>query len=221
MRSGWRSCSGRRSSRLPTCSACVQATCSSAYRCRNTRGRPIGRVFFSTRRLADESRLQLAAKVFSSSLDAIFVTDAACRIVAGNPQSWRMSGYAEAELSGRDIGELLYQPDDQALIPKLRERLRADGYWESEIWHRKKDGSSCPVLTSFVRVLDGDGEVSQYVIFFKDLTERLAADKRIEELAYHDVLTGLPAPVRYRRPPRRGRVRAAPARCRSPMRSTT
>ncbi|HJW23715.1 MAG TPA: EAL domain-containing protein, partial [Rhodocyclaceae bacterium] len=136
--------------------------------------------------------LQLAAKVFSSSLDAILVTDTRYRIVATNPQCWQLTGYPENDLLDQNIGLLLYQPDDEGFIARLESRLEEDGYWEGELWNRRQDGSSIPVLSSFVRVVDEQGKGNQYVVFFKDLTERLAASKRIEELAYHDVLTGLP-----------------------------
>ena len=43
-----------------------------------------------------------------------------------------------------------------------------------------------------MRVVEDDGKSTQFVVFFKDLTEKLAANKRIEELAYNDALTGLP-----------------------------
>ena len=159
------------------------------------RGRPVGRVFSFrdiTRRLADESRLQLAAKVFSASLDAILITDSEHRIVAANSKSCQSSGYEEAELVGKRTDALLYKPDDDAFVPRLLDRLHGDGYWEGEIWYRRKDGSGIPGLASLVRALDNDGKAPQYVLFFKDLTERLAAKKRIEELAYSDLLTGLP-----------------------------
>ena len=159
------------------------------------RGRPIGRVFSFrdiTQRLADESRLQLAAKVFAASLDAILITDARYRIAATNPQACRLTGFTERELLDRNAGDLLYHPDDEACIARAQQRLEVDGYWEGELWHRKKDGSSCPVLVSAVRVVDDPGKGAQYIVFFKDLTERLAASKRIEELAFHDALTGLP-----------------------------
>jgi PAS domain S-box-containing protein len=62
------------------------------------RGRPIGRVFSYrdiTQRLADEARLQLAAKVFESSTDAIFITDAEQRIITTNPSFERLTSFAE------------------------------------------------------------------------------------------------------------------------------
>jgi PAS domain S-box-containing protein len=52
------------------------------------RGRPIGRVYSYrdiTQKLEDEARLQLAAKVFESSTDAIFITDKDQRIITVNP----------------------------------------------------------------------------------------------------------------------------------------
>ncbi|WP_332673083.1 sensor domain-containing protein [Aromatoleum sp.] len=159
------------------------------------RGRPVGRLFSYrdiTRRLADESRLQLAAKVFSASLDAILITDSEHRVVAANSKSQKSSGYQEAELVGKRTDALLYKPDDDTFVPRLLDRLQDDGYWEGEIWYRLKDGSGIPGLASLVRARDDEGKAPQYVLFFKDLTERLAAKKRIEELAYYDLLTGLP-----------------------------
>lgn len=159
------------------------------------RGRPIGRVFSFrdiTRRLADESRLRLAAKVFSSSLDAILVTDGSHRIVAANRRAEESSRFSEAELAGQDLAQVLYRPDDGDFLERLWARLGEEGYWEGELWHRCKDGSGFPGLASFVRVVEDDGKSTQFVVFFKDLTEKLAANKRIEELAYNDALTGLP-----------------------------
>jgi diguanylate cyclase (GGDEF)-like protein/PAS domain S-box-containing protein len=159
------------------------------------RGRPIGRVFSFreiTQRLAAESRLRLAAKVFSASLDAILVADGAFRIVAANPRSQKLTGYAEAELLGKLTKELFFKPDAPDFIERVWQHVDDDGYWENELWHRKKDGTSLPGLASFVRVLDEEDRSPQYIVFFKDLTEQLAAHKRIEELAYNDILTGLP-----------------------------
>lgn len=159
------------------------------------RGRPIGRVF-SFRdisvRLADESRLRLAAKVFASSLDSILLTDEAHRIVAANPQSEMLTGYSEAELVGRPTADFFENPDEPGLAPRIQRHLLKEGHWQGELWQRKKDGSSLPGLASFVRVLDDEGQSPQYIVFFKDLTEQLAAKRRIEELAYNDSLTGLP-----------------------------
>ncbi|MGE5490653.1 MAG: EAL domain-containing protein [Actinomycetota bacterium] len=159
------------------------------------RGHAIGRVYSFrdiTRRLADQRRLELAAKVFASTLDAILITDADYRIVAANPEAVRLTGYGEEELPGRSIGELLDKPGETGFFNELKVRLQDKGFWEGEILLRRKGGSATPILGSVVNAADDDESGAQHLVFIKDLTERQTANKRIEELAYHDVLTGLP-----------------------------
>lgn len=159
------------------------------------RGRAIGRVYSFrdiTQRLADEARLQLAAKVFESSLDAIFIADAEFRIISVNPSCQRLTGMSHAELEGCLAHELVFELGDENSSAMFAERLRADGAWEGELWHRGHQGQNAPCMVSLVRVNDEHGEPAQYIGVFKDLSETVAARQRIEELAYNDVLTGLP-----------------------------
>lgn len=159
------------------------------------RGRPIGRVFSYrdiTRRLADEARLQLASKVFESSMDAIFVTDAAHRIIAVNPSCERLTGYTQAELLEQSSHTFFSEFNEHTFIEQFMAQLMRDGLWEGEVWNRRKNGKPYLCLASMVRVLDEHGTPVHYIGFFKDLSETHAARKRIEELAYNDALTGLP-----------------------------
>ena len=160
------------------------------------RGLPIGRVC-SFRDITDElagaARLQLAAQVFESSLDAIFVTDAAHRIVAANAGCERVTGLPRAELLGMSVSALLFHPNGDTWFDPVAERLAAAGVWEGELWHRRGDGSTLPGQVSLVRMAGGEaGGGVRHVGFFKDLTETVAAHKRIEELAFTDALTALP-----------------------------
>ncbi len=159
------------------------------------RGRPIGRVYSFrdiTQQLADETRLQLAAKVFETSLDAIFVTDPDFRIVALNPSCERMTGFSPADLIGQATREILFDRGSGALYLQFEERLRRDGLCEGDLWHRRRDGGTSPCHVSMVRVADEQGKTIHHIGFFKDISESLAAKQRIEDLAYNDVLTGLP-----------------------------
>lgn len=159
------------------------------------RGHPIGRVYSYrdiTQRLADETRLQLAARVFAASLDAIFVTDPEFRIIAANPACERLTGYAREELLGRLPEDFIYDLGQDAFPDQMKAQLSLEGLWEGELWHRRKDGKSSPCLISMVRVQDESGNPLHAIGFFRDLTESLAAKQKIEELAYNDTLTGLP-----------------------------
>ncbi len=160
------------------------------------RGRPIGRVYSFrdiTQRLADESQLKLAAQVFETSLDAIFVTDPSHTIIAANPACEQLTGHAPATLLGQSIKTLFGDtPDQQKLSPTLLATLMAQSFWEGELWHRNHTGTNLPCRASLVQVKDSEGELTHLIGFFKDLSETFSARKRIEELAYTDSLTGLP-----------------------------
>ena len=159
------------------------------------RGRPIGRVYSYrdiTQRLADEARLQLAAKVFESSTDAIFITDAEQKIITTNPSFERLSSYTEAEMLGKTPKDFFSHEDNATQVDHLLAELEEKGYWEGELWNHRKNGHAYLCMISLVRVQDDKGDTIHYIGFFKDRTETHAAKQRIEELAFSDVLTGLP-----------------------------
>jgi diguanylate cyclase (GGDEF)-like protein/PAS domain S-box-containing protein len=159
------------------------------------RGRPIGRVYSYrdiTQRLADEARLQLAAKVFESSTDAIFITDGEQKIITTNPSFERLSSYTEKEMLGLTPKDFFSEESNGELVTSLLEELEAKGYWEGELWNRRKNGHAYLCMISLVRVQDEFGHAVHYIGFFKDRTENHTAKQKIEELAFSDVLTGLP-----------------------------
>lgn len=159
------------------------------------RGRPIGRVYSYrdiTQRLADEARLQLAAKVFESSTDAIFITDSEQKIITTNPSFERLSSYTEKEMLGLTPKDFFSEESNGEMVTSLLEELEAKGYWEGELWNRRKNGHAYLCMISLVRVQDEFGHAVHYIGFFKDRTENHTAKQKIEELAFSDVLTGLP-----------------------------
>jgi diguanylate cyclase (GGDEF)-like protein/PAS domain S-box-containing protein len=159
------------------------------------RGRPIGRVYSYrdiTQRLADEARLQLAAKVFESSTDAIFITDSQQKIITTNPSFERLSSYTEAEMIGLTPLDFFSEQSNQVQVRQALKELQEQGFWEGELWNRRKNGHAYLCMTSLVKVQDELGNTINYIGFFKDRTESHAAKQKIEELAFSDVLTGLP-----------------------------
>lgn len=159
------------------------------------RGRPIGRVYVFrdiTERAATEAQLKLAAKVFESSLDAIFVTDPRQRIVVANPAALSLAGRGLEGLRDRPAHDLFYSPNQPDWLQDLQARLQASGYWEGELWMRQPDGTATALQASWVVLRDANAQALNTVLFVKDLSEKLAAQQRIEQLAYTDTLTGLP-----------------------------
>ena len=160
-----------------------------------SRGQPTGRVFAYrdiTRQIDAEARLRLAAKVFESSLDAVFITDADFMLLAANPACERLTGRVQAQLVGTSAAGMFVDRHDPGFFVRVREQLLTAGFWEGEAEHSPGALQARAMQLSWVLSLDEAGAPRHSVCFFRDVTDKHAAQQRIETLAYRDVLTGLP-----------------------------
>ncbi|MDR3371347.1 EAL domain-containing protein [Rhodoferax sp.] len=160
-----------------------------------SRGQPTGRVASFrdiTQSLAAQSQLKLAAKVFESSLESIFITSPDFFILAVNPACESLMQCPSGKLLGALPQDIFYDPQDTELMPGLPAKLQEQGFWRGQLWIRQQDLRACAVQMSWVLLRDEVGQVTHSIGFFRDLTEEHEAQKRIEQLAYNDVLTGLP-----------------------------
>jgi diguanylate cyclase (GGDEF)-like protein/PAS domain S-box-containing protein len=146
-----------------------------------------------TQQHRDQANLRLAAKVFDNSPQAILITDAAARIVAVNPAFTEITGYSAGEALGEKPGKFSSGRHDKGFYEAMWASLLRDGKWAGELWDRKKSGAVYPKWLTINAVNDPEsGVVTHYVGIFSDITEQKENEARIERLAYHDPLTGLP-----------------------------
>jgi len=143
------------------------------------------------RRRADE-QLKLAYAAIHHSGEGILVTDAAHRIVSANPAFESVTGYAAAEIIGKTPGYVSSAKHGDQFYATVQEVLDAAGYWQGEVWNQRKNGEVYPEWMGVSAVSENDGRPKYYVYIFSDMSERQAAQERIEFLAHHDPLTGLP-----------------------------
>lgn len=143
------------------------------------------------RRQAEE-RLHLSAKVFENSREGILITDAARRIVSVNRAFTEITGYEASEAIGMSPRMLASGLHGQDFFEKLVAELDTQGGWQGEVWNRRKSGELYPELLGISEVRDRSGKVTHYIGVFSDVTEQHASRNRLEFLAHHDALTGLP-----------------------------
>lgn len=136
--------------------------------------------------------LKLVGRVFEQSSEAFLITDAAQRIVKVNQAFTQITGYRPDEVLGQSPAMLASGQHDQAFYQEMWSALDTQGQWQGEVWNRRKDGTVYPEWLRISRMLDDRGKVSHYVAVLSDITQRKADEQHIHQLAYFDVLTGLP-----------------------------
>ncbi|HLA33807.1 MAG TPA: diguanylate cyclase, partial [Rhodocyclaceae bacterium] len=144
-----------------------------------------------TERKEAEGALLLYASLFQHSGEAILVTDADNRIVAANTAFTRLSGYSCEEMLGEDPKVLSAGRTAPEVHQDMWAALLEKGFWQGELWDRRKDGSVFPKWATISAIRDSAGTIGNYITIYTDISERKAAQQRIEHLAHHDILTGL------------------------------
>lgn len=139
-----------------------------------------------------EERLKLAAAVFDHALEGIFITDAQGRILAANPAVCRITGYDTAELIGQTPRLFRSERHDQAFYEAFWQGLETQGFWQGEIWNRRRNGEEFPEMLSVSAIRDDAGRPVQYVSLLVDISAQKEVEARLAHRAHHDDLTGLP-----------------------------
>ncbi len=137
-------------------------------------------------------RLQLFAKMFEHSGEAILITDEKRNILTVNPAFERITEYSAAEVLGKNPKILSSGKQGEDFYKAMWESLDSAGVWSGEIWNRRKSGAVYPEWLSIAAVKDGHGNVINYISSFTDITKRKETAKKIEFLAHYDALTKLP-----------------------------
>ncbi|MGV3654148.1 MAG: sensor domain-containing protein [Noviherbaspirillum sp.] len=116
------------------------------------------------------------------------LTDAQARLVDINPALCALSGYTREELVGLELGELFPTAPWNASF--IREDAVSTHGLETIIRH--KNGYDVHVLVNANVSRDAAGRALALTAFLTNITARKLAEARLEQLATHDTLTGLP-----------------------------
>ena len=110
-----------------------------------------------------EADLRLAAKVFEGSVEGIMITDADACILRVNRAFQEITGYSEQEVVGKTPRVLQSGRHDETFYRDLWSSMKQGGYWQGEIWNRRKNGEVFPEWLTISSVRDSDGKVSHYI----------------------------------------------------------
>ena len=128
--------------------------------------------------------------LFEHHPDGIFVRDLSGKFISGNKAIESMTGYSIAELQHGAV-QTLAMPVDTVPTPGSHSE-GANGHPQKfRTSSTRKDGSLIEVELAYLPLII-DGEITGVHGIARDVTQSSNYERRIEHLANHDVLTGLP-----------------------------
>ncbi len=142
-----------------------------------------------TRRSREHSRI--AAMAFDA-LTGICVTDAKGNVLEVNKAFTQLTGYLPEEVRGRNMNMLSSGNHGPDFYREMWTSITQKGFWQGEIYNRRKDGKVFAEWLSITTVDGPDGAVLHYVASFFDITVSKANQAEISHLAFYDPLTQLP-----------------------------
>ncbi len=144
-----------------------------------------------TERKETDNNLRIAATAFESQ-EGISITDANAKILRVNRAFTTITGYTAEEAVGKNPKILSSGRHDASFYSAMWASIKQNGYWEGEIWNKRKNGEIYPEHLTISAVNDSTGVVTNYVATLTDITMSRAVADEIKHLAFYDLLTRLP-----------------------------
>jgi diguanylate cyclase (GGDEF)-like protein/PAS domain S-box-containing protein len=153
------------------------------------------------RKLAEQALQDAEQKyrsIFENAVLGIFQTNLEGDFVSVNPALARLGGYDSPEDFLNHVPGAAEIYVDLKRRDELRELLLAQKVVRDfEVEVKTKDGAKRTTSINVGAVADSEGKIFYLEGTVQDITERKAAEARVQFLAYHDALTGLPNRVLF------------------------
>lgn len=139
-----------------------------------------------------EEQLRITARVFDQAGEAIVVTDGRGMIQTVNSAFTGITGYRREEAVGQRTTLLKSGRHSDEFYQQMWQALAQNGFWQGEIWNKRKNGEVYPEWLTINRIDNEQGKAEHFVAVFSDITQLKDSQRKAEYLATHDPLTGLP-----------------------------
>jgi diguanylate cyclase (GGDEF)-like protein/PAS domain S-box-containing protein len=145
-----------------------------------------------TDRKRDAAALRDASAVVANTDRGVFTTSLEGIITSINAAFSASTGYAEVEALGHHIRLLQSSRHDPEFFATQKRSLEETGSWQNEIWLKRKNDELFPAFLTMNAVRDESKQPVNYVGTFTDISRAKEQERKLEQLANSDALTGLP-----------------------------
>lgn len=136
--------------------------------------------------------LEMLAGAVEQTADSVVITDSSGNIEYVNPAFESTSGYRRDEVLGRTPRIVKSGVHDESFYKTMWETILGGQVFRAIITNRRKDGSLYYEEKTITPMRDAEGRITHFVSTGKNVTERVKTEEKLNYLAHHDALTGLP-----------------------------
>jgi MFS transporter, NNP family, nitrate/nitrite transporter len=119
-----------------------------------------------------QDKIKLSDTIIKSSAQGLMVTDTKGIITSVNPAFTSLTGYTKEEVVGNNVNILKSGKHDLEFYQKMWDVIEGNGFWQGEIWNKRKDGEIYLEWLTINAIKSDAGDTLCYAGMFSDITGR-------------------------------------------------
>ena len=138
-----------------------------------------------------EQKLKLLSQAVEQMHEMVQITDTDGNIIYVNPATQKGTRYSEEELIGKNNRLLKSGEHSNKFYEKLWKSILSGKTYQDIFINKRKDGSFYYDEKIISPLKDEDGNIRHFISTSRDITQRIALEKKLQKLATKDALTGI------------------------------
>ncbi|MGM8216483.1 nitrate/nitrite transporter [Bacillaceae bacterium W0354] len=116
-----------------------------------------------------QDQVNIERKIIEGTAEGIMITDKSGVILNVNPSFTRITGYTKEEAIGNTPSILQSGKHGDQFYEDMWNSVQEKGYWEGQIWNRRKNGEIYSELLSISPIKNNVGKTKYYVGIFNEI----------------------------------------------------